>query len=275
MMHQTPRQARDGDIMKIAIAGCTGRMGLTLIKAVLARPDLTLVCASEKPGFDTSAVNAQLASHGVSNIEITSDPKTMVAAADAVIDFTQPEATLAVAEAIATKGGIHIIGTTGFSEGQQKKLASYCEKARIVQSGNFSLGIAILQSMVEKAAAALDESYDIEINEMHHKHKKDAPSGTALMLGKAAAKGRNADFEKKKMIDRDGVRKPGDIGFSVLRGGDVVGTHDVMFAGPGETLTFSHQGFDRNIYANGALKAALWAKDKKPGLYSMKDVLGL
>lgn len=261
--------------MKIAIAGCTGRMGLTLVKAVLARPDLTLVCASERPGFNAEAVNAQLAAHGCRNLLITSDSKTLVEQADAVIDFTTPEATLDVAEAVAAKRGIHIIGTTGFSGEQQKKLESLASQARIVQSGNFSLGVTILQSMVEKAAAALDESYDIEINEMHHRHKKDAPSGTALMLGKAAAKGRNVDFETKKAIDRNGERKQGDIGFSVLRGGDVVGVHNVIFAGPGETLTFSHQGFDRSIYAKGALKAALWAKDKKPGLYCMKDVIGL
>lgn len=261
--------------MKIAIAGCSGRMGMTLVQAVLARPELTLVCTSERPGFNVDAVNSQLASHGVKNLLITSDPKQLVEQADAVIDFTVPEATLAVAEAIAAKGGIHIIGTTGFSDEQQKKLAALSAKARIVQSGNFSLGVALLTALVEKAAAALDENYDIEISEMHHKHKKDAPSGTALMLGKAVAKGRGVDFDCKKSIDRNGERKRGDIGFSSLRGGDVVGIHDVIFAGPGETLTFSHQGFDRNIFANGALKAALWARDKMPGLYSMKDVVGL
>jgi 4-hydroxy-tetrahydrodipicolinate reductase len=261
--------------MKIAIAGCTGRMGLTLVKAVLARPDLTLVCVSEKPGFNTAAVNNQLASHGVSNIELTSDPKAMVAAADAVIDFTVPVATLSVAEAVAAKGGIHIIGTTGFSESEQKQLAALSGKARFVQSGNFSLGVSLLTALVEQAAQKLDISYDIEIHEAHHKHKKDAPSGTALMLGKAAASGRDVNFDAKKSIDRNGERKPGDIGFSVVRGGDIVGIHDVLFAGPGETLTLSHQGYDRSIYASGALAAALWAKDKKPGLYSMRDVLGL
>lgn len=261
--------------MKIAIAGCTGRMGMTLVQAVLARPDLTLVCLSERPGFNAAAVNAQLSSHGVSNIVITSDPSQLAKEADAIIDFTTPEATLATLEAVASQGGIHIIGTTGFDSAQQKKVESFAGRARIVQSGNFSLGVNLLQVLVEQAAKTLGENYDIEINEIHHKHKKDAPSGTALMLGRAAAKGRNVDLDKKKVIDRNGERKAGDIGFSVQRGGDVVGVHDVMFAGPGETLTLSHQGFDRSIYASGALAAAHWAKSQKPGLYSMRDVLGL
>lgn len=261
--------------MKIAIAGCTGRMGLTLVKAVLARPDLTLVCASERPGMDSASVNEQLASHGISNLRITSNPAELASEADAIIDFTSPDATLTTLEAVASNGGIHIIGTTGFSDAQQKKVESFAGKARIVQSGNFSLGVNLMQVLVEQAAKTLGENYDIEINEIHHKHKKDAPSGTALMLGHAAAKGRNVDLDKKKVIDRSGERKSGDIGFSVQRGGDVVGIHDVMFAGPGETLTLSHQGFDRSIYANGALAAALWARHKKPGLYSMRDVLGL
>jgi 4-hydroxy-tetrahydrodipicolinate reductase len=259
--------------MKIAIAGCSGRMGLTLVKSVLARTDLTLVCVSERPGFDTSSVNAQLAAHGVSNIELTSDPKEMVEKADAVIDFTTPEATLAVAEAVAAKGGIHIIGTTGFADAQQKKLESLAANGCFVQSGNFSLGINLLAGLVEQAAKRLDESYDIDINEMHHRHKKDAPSGTALMLGWAAASGRGIALTPT--LDRSGERKRGAIGFSVQRGGDVVGIHDVIFAGPGEMLTLSHQAFDRSIYADGALRAALWARGKKPGLYSMKDVLGL
>jgi 4-hydroxy-tetrahydrodipicolinate reductase len=261
--------------MKIAIAGCSGRMGLTLVQAVLARPQLTLVTSSEKPGFDAAQVNERLRAHGVSNLFITSDPQAMVEKADAVIDFTAPEATLAVARAVAAKGGIHVIGTTGFSAAQQKELESYGGKARIIQSGNFSLGVNLLERLVEQAAKILDDHYDIEISEMHHKHKKDAPSGTALMLGRAAASGRGVDLEKKKALDRSGERRQGDIGFCAMRGGDVVGKHDVTFAGPGELLTLSHQGFSREIYASGALHAALWARNKKPGFYSMRDVLGL
>jgi 4-hydroxy-tetrahydrodipicolinate reductase len=259
--------------MKIAIAGCLGRMGLTLVEAVQADDDFTLTAGSERAGYNITETQTALAAYGAANLFITSDPKELASKADAVIDFTTPEATLSVARAVADKGGIHIIGTTGWSDEQQKELARYAKGARIVQSGNFSLGVNVLERVVEEVSRLLDDAYDIEISEMHHKHKKDAPSGTALMLGRAAANGRDVDFAKKKVIDRSGARKRGDIGFSIARGGDVVGMHDVIFAGPGETLTLSHQGFSRAIYAAGALKAARWAKKQKPGLYSMKDVL--
>lgn len=256
-------------MMKIAIAGCMGRMGQTLIAATLADHRFTLAAGSERAPVDA----AKLAALGAPNLIITSDAKTLVSHADAVIDFTSPEATLAIAEKAAEKGIVHIIGTTGFSAEQQKKLMEFAAKARIVQSGNFSLGVNLMEKLVELAAAKLADDYDIEIFEMHHKHKKDSPSGTALMLGSAAARGRKASLDDKKSIDRDGIRKQGDIGFSVARGGDVVGIHTVTFAGPGEVLELKHQGFSREIYAKGALHAALWAAKQKPGLYSMRDVL--
>jgi 4-hydroxy-tetrahydrodipicolinate reductase len=259
--------------MKIAIAGCLGRMGLALVEAVQAHSQLTLTAGSERAGFDVTESQTALAAFGAANLFITADPKELAAKADAVVDFTAPEATLAVARAVADRGGIHIVGTTGFTAEQQRELERYAKGARIVQSGNFSLGINLLEQLVEETARLLDENYDIEIYEMHHKHKKDAPSGTALMLGRAAAAGRKTDLDKKKAVDRNGMRKSGDIGFSIARGGDVVGIHSVTFAGPGETLTLSHQAFSRQIYAIGALKATLWAKKQKPGLYSMKDVL--
>jgi 4-hydroxy-tetrahydrodipicolinate reductase len=262
--------------MKIAIAGCTGRMGQTLAKAVLARPNAQLTAGSERPGYDAATVTAALTAMGCADLFITSDPEALAEKADAVIDFTAPAASLAMAKAIAQRGGIHIIGTTGFSASEQRELESYAAQARIVQSGNFSLGVNVLAQLVEKAAAILGDAYDIEISEMHHKHKKDAPSGTALMLGRAAAQGRKVNLETKKITARDGItgeRKTGDIGFSVQRGGDVVGMHNVLFAGPGEMLELKHQGFNRDIYAHGALHAALWAANQKPGLYSMRDVL--
>ena len=264
--------------LKIAIAGCSGRMGLTLVKTAQANRRVTLVAGSERPGFDENAVKAQLETVGCRNLFVTSDAETFVSNSQAVIDFTAPAATLAVAKAVAKKGGVHIIGTTGWSDVQQKELQAYAKDAVIVQSGNFSLGVNLLEKLVEEAARLLDDSYDIEIFEMHHKHKKDAPSGTALMLGEAAAKGRAVKLADKKVAARDGItgeRKQGDIGFSVARGGDVVGVHNIMFAGPGEVIELKHQGFDREIYANGAVHAALWAAGKAPGLYSMKDVLGL
>ncbi len=264
--------------LTVGVAGCSGRMGLTLVQAALGHDGVRLAVGSERPGFDETAVAAQLATVGSKNLFVTSDVERFVAAAEAVIDFTSPEASLANAKAIAAKGGIHIVGTTGFSPVQQKELESYATQARIVQSGNFSLGVNVLQNLVENAAKLLNLGYDIEIFEAHHKYKKDAPSGTALMLGQAAAKGRNVDLEAQKVVARDGItgeRKEGTIGFSVVRGGDIVGLHEVILAGEGEVITLKHQGFNRIIYANGALHAALWAKAQAPGLYSMKDVLGL
>lgn len=271
--------------MKIAIAGILGRMGLTLVQAVQNDPRFTLTAGSEQEGFNITEAQTALSAYGAANLPVTSDPEAL-AAADAVLDFTAPEATLAVARAVAGEGGIHIVGTTGFSEGQQRELERYAVKARIVQSGNFSLGVNVLEQLAEQAAKILDDAYDIEIFDMHHKHKKDAPSGTALMLGRAAAKGRKVELEKKKSLHTPsplvgegwgggaGERRRGDIGFVSSRGGDVVGIHNITFAGPGETITLSHQGFSRDIFALGALRAALWAKKQKPGLYSMKDVLG-
>lgn len=270
--YQTPQQVRG--YMKIAVAGILGRMGLTLAAAAQNDSRVTLAAGSEQEGINITEAQTTLAAYGAANLFITSDPKELAKRADAVLDFTAPAATLSQAKAVAEQGGIHIVGTTGFSEEQQKELERYARGARIVQSGNFSLGVNILEQLVEQAAKILDDAYDIEIFEMHHKHKKDAPSGTALMLGRAAASGRKVKLEDKKIIDRKGERKKGDIGFTSSRGGDVVGIHNVTFAGTGETITLSHQGFSRDIFAQGALIAALWAKKQKPGLYSMKDVLG-
>ena len=264
--------------LKIAIAGCCGRMGQTLVKAVLATPGVVLVAGSERPGFDEKVVNAYLESAGCKHLFVTSNPSLLAEEADVILDFTSPESTLELAKAAAKLKRIHIVGTTGFNDVQRRELSLYAQEARIVQSGNFSIGVNLLEKLVEKTAHLLDDSYDIEIFEMHHKHKKDAPSGTALMLGEAAAKGRNVHLAEKKIVSRDGItgeRQPGGIGFSVARGGDVVGVHQVMFAGTGEVIEIKHQGFSRDIYATGALRAAFWAQGQKPGLYSMKDVLGL
>lgn len=249
--------------MKIGIAGCAGRMGQTLVNAVRADTRFTLAGGSERSGFDAKLVDYPVALSAGSLVEMS----------EGVIDFTAPENTLAIAKAAAAKGSVHIIGTTGFTAAQEAELAGFAKSARIVKSGNFSLGVNVIEKLIEEAARSLSDQYDIEIFEMHHKHKKDAPSGTALMLGDAAARGRKVSLADKKSIDRDGTRKAGDIGFSVARGGDVVGIHTVTFAGPGEVIELKHQGFSREIYATGALHAALWAAGQKPGLYSMRDVL--
>ncbi len=201
------------------------------------------------------------------------DAAALFAEAGAVIDFTGPEHTVALARAAA--GKIHIIGTTGLTEGQQKIVREAASKACIVQAANFSIGVNVQAAIVEKISALLGEEYDIEIDEMHHAMKKDAPSGTALMLGRATAAGRRVDFAKARRDSSEGERKRGSIGISARRGGEVVGVHTVTFAGPGENLEFTHRAFSRDIYALGALHAAAWAEGKKPGLYSMRDVLGL
>lgn len=237
-----------------------GRMGKTLVEAVRVDARFTLAGGSER-----GAVSA--------DFPVVSSAAELVAMSDAVIDFTVTTNSMDIAKASADKGSIHIIGTTGFSNEEEESLAVFAKKARIVKSGNFSLGVNLLETLVQEAARKLAEDYDIEIFEMHHKHKKDAPSGTALMLGEAAARGRKLLLKDKSAHHREGLRKAGDIGFSVARGGDVVGIHSVTFAGPGEVLELKHQGFSREIYAKGALHAALWAKDQKHGLYSMRDVL--
>ncbi|MEQ1706376.1 MAG: 4-hydroxy-tetrahydrodipicolinate reductase [Rickettsiales bacterium] len=251
--------------LTLAIAGCTGRMGQALIATAHGNKDVKIVAGGVR----------NTAKQQAAGLFVTSEPAVLAGKAEAVIDFTTPETTLALAREVAKTGGIIVIGTTGFSDGQQKKINECAATARIVQSGNFSLGVNILESLVERTAMLLNEQYDIEISEMHHRYKKDAPSGTALMLGHAAAKGRNVSFDNKKMLDHGGERKIGDIGFASLRGGDVVGIHNVMFAGNNELITLSHQGFSRTIFATGAITAALWARDKKPGIYSMRDVIGL
>ena len=197
---------------------------------------------------------------------------------DGIIDFTIPSATLALAEITAQARIVHIIGTTGFSSNQEEEIATAGRNACIVKSGNMSLGVNLLAALIKQTAAALDEDFDIEVVEMHHRHKIDAPSGTALLMGQAAADGRNIDLEQravKSRVGHTGARNCGDIGFATLRGGSVVGEHTVVFAGQDEIIELSHKAYSRDIFANGAVKAALWARNREPGLFSMKDVLGI
>lgn len=262
--------------LNVGIAGAMGRMGRMLVNAAQATPGVTLTGVSERAERNEAEVRSALGLGA--GVNVTSEARILAQSAEAVIDFTTPEATLGLARAVAAQGGIHIIGTTGLSLENIEELKACAGRARIVQSGNFSLGVNLLQALVERAAAVLGEDYDIEIYEAHHRHKVDAPSGTALMLGEAAAKGRNVALQDKKIAARDGMtgaRKAGDIGFAVVRGGGIVGDHRVLFAGEGETVELRHEGFSREIYARGALKAALWAKERTAGLYSMRDVLGV
>jgi 4-hydroxy-tetrahydrodipicolinate reductase len=263
--------------MNLIVAGAAGRMGRALVRAVHEMPGATVMGALEKPGApDIGADIGELAGLGPLGVKITDDPLPLFAKADGVLDFTAPAATLALAELAAQARIVHVIGTTGIAD--EERLRAAARHAVIVKSGNMSLGVNLLAGLVRQAAQALDADFDIEIVEMHHRHKVDAPSGTALLLGEAAAEGRKIDLATHDVRGRDGetgARKRGTIGFAALRGGSVVGEHTVIFAGDGEQVELSHRAFDRAIFARGAVKAALWGRDKKPGLYSMADVLGL
>jgi 4-hydroxy-tetrahydrodipicolinate reductase len=209
---------------------------------------------------------------------VTDDPLEAFAQAQAVIDFTAPAATVAFAGLAAQARAVHVIGTTGLSDEDLAKIKAASHHAVIVRAGNMSLGVNLLTQLTKKVAAALDEDFDIEVIEAHHHHKVDAPSGTALMLGEAAAEGRGVALNDVRDSGRDGItgaRKRGDIGFVAIRGGDIVGEHDVLFAAPGERITLRHVATDRGVFARGALKAAIWGQGKAPGEYDMLDVLGL
>jgi 4-hydroxy-tetrahydrodipicolinate reductase len=265
--------------MRLIVAGAAGRMGRVLINLIMATPGVSLAGALE--GSDSAALGqdaGMLAGCGALGVPVSCDPLACVIAADGIIDFSTPKASIALAGLAAQARIAHIIGTTGFSHDDLKALEAAARHAAIVRSGNMSLGVNLLAGLVEKVAQALGPDYDIEIVEMHHKMKVDAPSGTALLLGEAAARGRGVDLAAKSVRGRDGAtgaRPQGTIGFAALRGGSVVGDHTVIFAGPGERLELVHRAEDRAIFARGALHAALWAQGRKPGLYSMADVLGL
>jgi 4-hydroxy-tetrahydrodipicolinate reductase len=265
--------------MKLAIAGAAGRMGRVLTRIVHETEGAEVAGGLEPKGsVHVGADMGILAGAGPLGVTIGDDPLALFARIDGIIDFTVPKATLALAELSAQARIVHVIGTTGIDEAGEAAIAAAARHARIVKSGNMSLGVNLLAVLVRKVAAALGEDFDIEVLEMHHRHKIDAPSGTALLLGQAAAEGRGIDLKSRSVRSRDGhtgARAPGDIGFAALRGGSVVGEHAVMFAGPAERIELTHKAESRDIFARGAVRAALWAMDKKPGLYAMTDVLGL
>jgi 4-hydroxy-tetrahydrodipicolinate reductase len=265
--------------MRIGVVGCAGRMGQMLIRQIAATEGCTVAGGTDRPG--APAVGRDIgAVAGLDPIGITviDDPVALFVDVDAVIDFTTPEATERHAALAAQARVAHIIGTTGLSPAQIDGLKRAAQHTAIVVAPNMSLGVNLLMVLVEQVAKSLGPDFDIEILEMHHRHKVDAPSGTALGLGKAAAAGRGVDLDAVSDRVRDGhtgARKPGDIGFAVLRGGDVVGDHMVVFAGEGERIELSHRAGSRQIFAKGAVRAAQWAHTQPPGLYSMRDVLGL
>ena len=265
--------------MRLVIAGAGGRMGRTLIQAIAATKGVTLSGAVEAAGSAVICRDAgELAGLGSSGVKVVSDVAPLLKDADGLIEFTVPAASLAFVELAAAAGVVHVMGTTGHSPEEEAAIAKAARRAPIVKSGNMSVGVNLIAALVKRVAQTLGEDYDIEIVEMHHNKKIDAPSGTALMFGRAAAQGRGVDLAQRSARGRDGMTGPraaGDIGFASLRGGTVVGDHSVIFAGPAERIELSHRAEDRMIFARGALHAALWARGKKPGLYSMADVLGL
>ncbi|HSI39365.1 MAG TPA: 4-hydroxy-tetrahydrodipicolinate reductase [Xanthobacteraceae bacterium] len=265
--------------MRLVVVGAGGRMGRTLVRAVVEAPDLVLAGAVEPPGSPYLGQDAgTLAGLPPLGVTIEEDPLELFAGAHGVVDFTVPAASLGYAELAAQARIVHVIGTTGFSAADEAKLKAAARHAPLVKSGNMSLGVNLLAALVKRVARTLDAGFDIEIVEMHHRAKIDAPSGTALLLGKAAADGRGVELDDAGVFTRHGhtgARRAGDIGFATLRGGTVVGEHSVVFAGPSERIELSHKAEDRAIFANGALTAARWAFGREPGLYSMADVLGL
>lgn len=265
--------------LKIGVVGAAGRMGQALIKAALVEAGCKVCGGTELPGSDAIGTDlGTLVGLDPVGASVTDDPLTLAANVDALLDFTTPKATVDLAGLAANGRIIHVIGTTGLSESDNAAIERASRHATIIKAGNMSLGVNLAAALTRQVAARLDTEFDIEIIEMHHKHKVDAPSGTALMLGEAAAEGRAIALKDHAVTTRDGHTGPrpeGAIGFSTLRGGDVVGEHTVIFAGPGERIEISHKATDRAIFARGAVKAAKWGMGKGPGLFSMSDVLGL
>ena len=265
--------------MRIAVLGAAGRMGQALTRALHEAPGCEIAGGIEAKGSPAVGRDlGQIAGLEDIGVLITDDPLPLFANVDGVLDFTLPDATVAFAALAAQARIVHVIGTTGFTDQELAKLDAAARHATIVKAGNMSMGVNLLAALTARVAETLGSEFDIEILEMHHRHKRDAPSGTSLMLGEAAASGRAVSLAERSVKTREGdtgPRREGDIGFAALRGGDVVGEHRVVFAGPGERIELTHIASDRGIFARGAVRGALWARGKPPGLYSMMDVLGL
>lgn len=267
------------DGIGIVVAGASGRMGQMLIETINASAAAHLVGALEREGHAWIGRDlGEVMGGQPSGVMVHDDALEPMARAQAVIDFTAPEATIALSHVAAQARAVHVIGTTGMTDEEIAALEPASRHCAIVRAGNMSLGVNLLVQLTRRVAAALDDDFDIEVIEAHHHHKVDAPSGTALMLGEAAAQGRGVALADVRDSGRDGItgaRKRGDIGFTAIRGGDIVGEHDVLFAAAGERIILRHVATDRAVFARGALKAAVWAQDKAPGTYDMVDVLGL
>lgn len=265
--------------MKLIVNGCAGRMGRVLIRLIDEQDGVELAGGLEAAGSAALGEDLGVLAGGEKlGLTASDDALTLMSQADGLIDFTTPAASVELAALAAQARLVHIIGTTGFDAVQEEAIAAAARHARIVKSGNMSLGVNVLAGLVKQATAQLGDEWDIEILDMHHRHKVDAPSGTALLLGAAAADGRGVKLDAAKEGGRDGIdaaRSRGAIGFAALRGGSVVGEHEVILAGENEQIRLAHRAEDRDIFARGALAAALWAQQRPEGLYTMQDVLGL
>ena len=263
--------------VSVSIPGCNGKMGKTLLSLILENSKYEIASATCLPNEDEVGIDVGLfAGKGKINKEIKSDPMYLFQNSHVLIDFTAPEATMFHAKQCYDNNMSIVIGTTGLTCNQEKELLFFSKKIPIVYSANFSIGVTLLSKLVSKATKTLGLDWDIEVLEMHHKQKVDSPSGTALLLGKSAAEARQQELSNVKSVSRDGLvgkRKEDEIGFAVLRGGDVVGEHTVLFCNSGERIELAHKATDRSIFASGALRASYWAANAQPGLYSLADVL--
>jgi len=260
--------------MKIGVTGINGRMGRTIAGLVIQDSVAELTAAFSRKANDEDV--GEFLGFEKSGVKATADLDSFIKSCDAVIDFSSPALSLEVAKKCAEYRKVLVCGTTGFSENEKKDFAKNAENTVIIWSSNMSLGVNLLMNLAEKVAGILHEDFDVEIVEMHHKNKVDAPSGTALSLGAAVAKGRDVSLEKNAIMARvgkDAKRNKGEIGFATLRGGDVIGDHSVIFAGDGERIELTHKASNRDIFAKGAIRAAIWGSAKEPGFYSMRDVL--
>lgn len=265
-------------ISRIAVLGASGRMGRAVIQAASSHVAARVGAAIERPGYPDAGQDAgQLAGLPANGVKVVTGIEAALADFDVLIDFTRPEATLAALPLCVAHGKAMVIGTTGITAEQQAQIEAAAQKIAIVKAGNFSIGVNLCLSLLEQAARVLAADYDIEVIEAHHRHKVDAPSGTALMLGEAAARGAGRDLKDCAVYERyghTGARDRETIGFSTIRGGDVVGDHTVMFLGDGERIEITHKASSRTIFANGAVRAATWLAGRPAGLYSMRDVIG-
>ena len=264
--------------LRVAVAGSSGRMGQMLIEAVLASPECELVGALAHPASPALGLDASAFTGQASGIKITSDLSTGLAQAQVLIDFTRPEGTLVHLQACADLGVNLVIGTTGFSPAQKQTITTHAQKIGVVLAPNMSVGVNVVLRLLEVAATSLSHGYDIEIIEAHHRHKVDAPSGTALQLGEVVAKTLGRNLQECAVYGREGVtgaRDPSTIGFATVRGGDIIGDHTVLFAGIGERIEISHKASSRATFAQGALRAAQFLAQQKHGLFGMDDVLGM